>query len=324
MIKLQELSGLFAEHLAVSKWMGSPAELYDPISYSLNLGGKRIRPLLLLLACDMFKGDARTALDAALGIEMFHNFTLLHDDIMDNAPLRRGQATVYSKWNSNIAILSGDAMFAKSVQLVSTVPDHILRQVINLFCETAVQVCEGQQLDMNFERLSTVSISDYEEMITKKTAVLLACSLQIGALIAGAGKQDAWHLYQFGKEIGIAFQLQDDILDAFGEAEKFGKQKGGDIIAAKKTFLLLKAHELANTAQKNHLQKYVYNQEIAAHVRVENVLALYNELGIKELAELEMERFHQSALQHLAAITVAEENKIALFTLAESLLVREQ
>ena len=203
-----------------------------------------MRPVLLLMACELFDSACEKAIRPAMGIEVFHNFTLLHDDIMDKAPLRRNQPTVHHRWNSDIAILSGDTMFVKSYQLMMQTEDKYMREVLEIFNKTAIEVCEGQQLDMNFETLTNVSIADYLHMITLKTAVLLAGSLQIGAVIGGAKSADARHLYEFGKNIGIAFQLQDDILDVFGDAEKFGKQVGGDILSNKKTFLLLKPLKL--------------------------------------------------------------------------------
>jgi len=214
----------------------SPRELYEPIRYMLALGGKRLRPSLLLMSTELFGGNTKDAISPALGIEVFHNFTLLHDDIMDKAPLRRSQETVHKKWNPDIAILSGDTMFVKSCELMMKVDDGILRKVMTLFYETATEVCEGQQLDMNFESRSSVTIDEYIHMISLKTAMLLGCSMKTGAWIANANEADANHLYDFGKNIGIAFQLHDDILDVYGDELKFGKQVGGDIIANKKLF----------------------------------------------------------------------------------------
>ena len=218
----------------------TPRDLYEPITYMLSLDAKRMRPVLLLCGCEMFDGDLHKAMKPALGFEVFHNFTLLHDDIMDNAPLRRSMQTVHEKWNVNVAILSGDTMFVKACQLVMQVDDAVVRPVMELFHQTAIEVCEGQQLDMDFEKIRDVSIAGYIHMITNKTAVLLGASLKTGALIAGASDDDANHVYEFGKNIGIAFQLKDDILDVFGDDKKFGKLKGGDIVANKKNFPALK------------------------------------------------------------------------------------
>ncbi|MBP7245354.1 MAG: polyprenyl synthetase family protein, partial [Bacteroidia bacterium] len=218
-----------------------PESLYDPLRYMLSLGGKRIRPVLVLLANDLFSGKRENAMPAALAVEVFHNFTLLHDDIMDRAPLRRGKPTVHQKWNSNIAILSGDAMFVKSCQLITQTPISAMPAVMNLFLKTALEVCEGQQYDMDFESRNDIEIEEYLEMIKLKTAVLVGACLGIGAQIAGAKEEEVKHIYDFGVNLGIAFQLQDDILDVYGNEQKFGKQVGGDIIANKKTFLLLSA-----------------------------------------------------------------------------------
>src|SRR3569833_1427024 len=226
-----------------------PADLYEPIKYILALGGKRIRPALLLMSCDMFGGDILKAVPPALAIEVFHNFTLMHDDIMDNAPLRRGKVTVHEKWNKNVAILSGDVMLVKGYELMMNVDDRVLRPIMNIFNETAIGVCEGQQIDMEFETRSDVHIDEYINMIRLKTAVVLGGAVKIGALIGGSTPEDALLLQTFGEQLGVAFQLQDDILDVYGDPEKFGKQVGCDILSNKKTFLLLKALELADKEQ---------------------------------------------------------------------------
>jgi geranylgeranyl diphosphate synthase type II len=230
-----------------------PRELYEPENYILSLGGKRIRPLLCLIACDLFDKDAKQSLNAALSVELFHNFSLIHDDILDKAPLRRGMPTVHSKWNSDIAILSGDVMMVKAFDVLKNYEATKLGNLLSIFAATSIEVCEGQQMDMNFETQSEVRVNDYLHMITLKTAVLLGCSLKMGAICADASKEDQGHLYEFGKHVGIAFQLMDDVLDAYADDAKFGKQVGGDIIANKKTFLLLKEFELANPSQKEKL-----------------------------------------------------------------------
>ena len=236
-----------------------PTHLYEPINYILAIGGKRLRPTLVFIGCDLFNGDLNDALKPALAIEVFHNFTLMHDDIMDEAPLRRGKETVHKRWNLPIAILSGDAMFVKAQQLMMHVPDNNLRIILDTFNKTALEVCEGQQMDMDFESMKIVTIPNYIQMIRLKTAVLLGCSLKIGALIAGANELQANTIYNIGLNLGIAFQLQDDILDVYGDPNKFGKQVGGDIIANKKTFLLLKALELAslNPYKKEELNTWL-------------------------------------------------------------------
>jgi geranylgeranyl diphosphate synthase, type II len=302
---------------------GNPSELYDPINYTLRHGGKRMRPLLLLMGCDLFDGNIEDAIGPATGIEVFHNFTLLHDDIMDNAPLRRSEPTVHQKWGSNIAILSGDAMFVKACQQITKTREEHVVKVLNLFLETAVKVCEGQQFDMNFEKSSSITIDDYVEMISLKTAVLLAASLKMGAIIAGASEKDADNLYQFGKNIGIAFQLQDDILDVYGDNEKFGKRVGGDIVANKKTFLLLKAFELANKDQRVVLNKLLEGP-VADEEKITLMTSLFNSLNIKEIASVETNAYYKKSMDCLGSIkTTGNNKKEQLASFAERLMIRE-
>src|SRR6185436_17303468 len=296
---------------------------YEPIRYMLSLGGKRMRPLLVLMGCDMFKGNVEKAVPAALGIELFHNFTLLHDDIMDKAPLRRSKQTVHEKWNVNTAILSGDAMFVKSFQLMMMTDDSIVKEVVDIFSRTAIEVCEGQQLDMNFENHNDICIADYINMISCKTAVLLGTSLQIGALIGGASSAHARHLYNFVKNIGIAFQLQDDLLDVYGDKTKFGKQVGGDILSDKKTFLFLKALEVLDESSNKALEELYTKSKVNAQEKLESVISLFNKAHVKELAKDEMQHFHNNALQHFSEIHLPAENKKPLLDFCENLLVRE-
>ncbi len=324
MHSINELKELLAKELSEISLKGSPKDLYDPISYMLSLEAKRMRPVALLAACEMFDGDLKQAIKPALGIEVFHNFTLMHDDIMDNAPLRRSSQTVHTRWNHNIAILSGDTMFVKACQLMMITDDKVLRSVLELFHETAIQVCEGQQWDMDFETAANVSIDDYIHMITFKTAVLLAASLKIGAVIAGADAINADHLYEFGKNTGIAFQLKDDLLDVFGDDKKFGKLKGGDIVANKKTFLLLKALELATGDDKAKLNSWISNSTFDASEKVKAVTEVYNRLGVEQLAEAEMSKHFDKAIFHLNQITTTEVKKSVLRGMAEMLMVREQ
>ncbi len=323
MHSINELKDLVVKELGDISLKGSPKDLYDPISYMLSLDAKRMRPIALLAACELFDGDLNEAIKPALGIEVFHNFTLMHDDIMDNAPLRRSSQTVHTRWNQNIAILSGDTMFVKACQLMMMTKDNVLRSVLELFHETAIQVCEGQQLDMDFETLEDVSIDDYLHMITYKTAVLLAASLKIGALIAGADTANANHIYEFGKNTGIAFQLKDDLLDVFGDDKKFGKFKGGDIVANKKTFLLLKALELATGNDKEKLHKWISDSNCDASEKVTAVTEVYNRLGVEQLAEEEMSKHFDKAIFHLNQIPVSESKKSVLRGMAEKLMVRE-
>jgi geranylgeranyl diphosphate synthase type II len=300
-----------------------PAELYKPVIYTLQLGGKRVRPLLTLLGADLFDGHPEDALWPAIGIEVFHNFTLLHDDIMDLAPLRRNQPTVHKKWNSNIAILSGDAMFVKSCQLMARTRPDVIPPVLELFWKTALEVCEGQQFDMNFETEAVVSLPKYIRMITLKTAVLLGCSLQTGAIIAGAREEDAKRIYDFGKHCGIAFQLQDDILDVYGNQEKFGKRRGGDIVSNKKTYLLLKALEIADRYSKEGLMQWLQAGEEKATEKVEAVTAIFDYLNIRTLAEKEMQKHFQKAMAILNELPCSEIKKSQLEQFSQALLYRE-
>ncbi len=301
----------------------SPAHLYDPIKYMLGLEAKRTRPVLVLMSCELFGGNIDAAIQPAIGIEVFHNFTLLHDDIMDNAPLRRSQTTVHQKWNNNIAVLSGDAMFVKSCQLIMKSPDYCLSEVMDLFLESSVYVCEGQQLDMDFEVLKSVSIENYIDMIGCKTAVLLASSLKIGALIAKANARDSNHIYEFGRNIGIAFQLKDDLLDVFGDENLFGKQQGGDIISNKKTFLLLKALELSGINEKKNLDYWINKPNADNALKIKAIKDVYISLGIKEIGEREMEKYFNIAMAHLNEIDVSEERKVCLNEFAGKLMIRE-
>ena len=300
-----------------------PAELYEPQQYILALGGKRIRPLLTLIGCDLFEGDTNEAIHAANTVELFHNFSLIHDDIMDNAPLRRGKVTVHEKWNHNIGILSGDAMLVMAYkELAKCKPEH-LQALLKLFNQTAIEVCEGQQLDMNFETMNEVSIDSYVKMITLKTAVLLGCSLQMGAIIAGSNIETQEHIYNFGKEIGIAFQLKDDILDVYGNIDKVGKQSGGDIISNKKTFLLLKSLELANPSQRKELDSWIAKTDFDKSEKVNAVKSIYNQLGIFELSEAEVNRHYESAFKNLEWIACDASKKADLLHFAETLMGRE-
>lgn len=318
---IQELSQTIEQYLSVND-KGRPAELYEPISYILSLGGKRLRPLLCLAGCDVFDKPLDDARHAALAIELFHNFSLIHDDILDQAPLRRGRQTVHEKWSTNIAILSGDGMLVKSFESLCACDPAKIPALLRLFSETAMAVCEGQQLDMNFETQQGVTVDDYIRMITGKTAVLLGCSLQMGAVCAGADAGSQAHLYEFGKHIGIAFQLMDDVLDVYASDKgKFGKQVGGDILSNKKTFLLLKAFELADSTQRQALDR------LLAHGRgdekVQGVMTIYDQLRIRRLALAGADLHTQNALQHLEQLKADGTKKQQLREFALQLLNRE-
>ncbi len=323
MHSIEQLQNIINKAIAETKYTAKPAELYEPISYLMKLGGKRMRPVLVLVSTELFGGDVLKALDAAIGIELFHNFTLMHDDIMDKAPLRRGNPTVHVKWNESAAILSGDVMFVEAYKLMISVDDLILRKVLDIFSDTASGVCQGQQADMNFEKRDHVSLEEYIEMIRLKTAVLLAGSMQIGALIGGADKEQADLLYEFGENLGLAFQLQDDILDVYGDPEKFGKQVGGDILADKKTFLLIKARELAREESASELDKWLNKPDVLPDNKVNAITSVYNSLGVRKLAEAEMENYVRKALNALDKITVENSKKELLRGFAEQLLIRE-
>jgi geranylgeranyl diphosphate synthase type II len=324
MQKIVNYISIIEEALKTIHQKKEPTQLYDPISYTLSLGGKRIRPALLLLANNLFGGKDEDALDSALAIEVFHNFTLVHDDIMDDAPLRRGKPSVYSKWNTNVAILSGDVMLMQGIQLIAKKNHSNLHAVLGLFNATAIEVCEGQQMDMDFETSSTVSIDDYLKMIELKTAVLLAASLKIGAILANSSAEDSTHIYEFGKNLGIAFQLMDDVLDLYGNPEKVGKRVGGDVIANKKTYLLLKAQELATGKIQRDLDYCLSSNVINDNTKVERVTTVFNALNIKELAVEEMNFFYNTAISHLDSIDAPTAKKQVFEDFAKSLMQREK
>jgi geranylgeranyl diphosphate synthase type II len=323
MRKLEDLQEVISEAVDKLTFPVHPAELYEPLSYILSIGGKRMRPALLLMACDLFGGNVDEALSPALAIEVFHNFTLMHDDIMDNAPLRRGRVTVHERWNPNVAILSGDVMLIEGYKLMMKVPDHLLRQILDIFNKTAVGVCEGQQIDMDFEIRDDVAIDEYIEMIRLKTAVVLGGALKIGSLIGGADNNDAELLSSFGENLGIAFQLQDDILDVYGDPEKFGKQVGGDIISNKKTYLLIKALELAKGDTAKQLIHILADKDFISEDKVKAVTSIYNSLDIRQYAENEMQAYADKAFIALDAINLPDDHKQYLRDFADGLMVRE-
>jgi geranylgeranyl diphosphate synthase type II len=312
-------------HIRGYSYGTSPVELYEPISYIMSLGGKRIRPLLTLLSYAMYKEDYQEILTPAMAVEVFHNFTLMHDDIMDDAPLRRGKATVHEKWNANTAILSGDVMLVRAYDMLLDINPNLLPICLKLFNQTAAEVCEGQQHDMNFEKMDTVSENAYIDMIRQKTAVLLGFALEFGAILAGAPTDDARKLYDFGVNIGIGFQLKDDLLDVYADKEKFGKQVGGDIISNKKTFLLIKAKELAKGEQKNALEHWIGAASFDKEEKVQAVTKIYDQIGIKELTEKKMKEFFDKGFAQFASLNVPHADAYnTLLKITQDLVNREK
>jgi geranylgeranyl diphosphate synthase type II len=301
----------------------SPHTLYQPIGYALRMGGKRLRPVMVLLACNLFADDVEKALPAALAVEVFHNFTLLHDDIMDRAEMRRNAPTVFKKYNENIAILSGDAMSIMAYDFLSKSTSGNKNQMLRLFTRTALQVCEGQQLDMDFEQRPDVSIPEYIEMITLKTAVLLACSLKMGALAAAAPAPTADMLYDFGLNLGIAFQIQDDLLDVFADPDKFGKKIGGDIVSNKKTFLLLKALELSETTDRQIMMQAMNQPTFDPQEKISVIKSVYEKLNIRQLTEENINRYHQRAMTVWENLSLDAQAKTQLLHLAQMIMDRD-
>jgi len=307
MHNFDQLLAIFEEHLSKENFSHEPEELYAPISYTLALGGKRIRPVLTLIACEMFGGDIKEALHQAVAIELFHNFTLIHDDIMDNAPIRRGKKTVYKKWSSNIAILSGDTLFAYAYQFVQKADNHILGDILSVFNRTAIEVCEGQQYDLNYETRNDVSVDEYINMIKLKTAVLFGASLKIGAIIGGANADEADNLYNFALNIGLGFQLKDDLLDTFGNERVFGKKTGGDIITNKKTFLYLKALELADDDKKEELINLYNSNGFDENEKINKVIDIFSSLNIQQITEQKIDTYFDNGLIFLNKLSVETE-----------------
>lgn len=312
-------------HEAVTKFdfPHEPRNLYDPIRYLLDIGGKRIRPSLTLLAAEMFGADASKALPSALAIEVFHNFSLMHDDIMDKAPLRRGHDTVHEKWNANTAILSGDFMLIYSYTLLAQNSPNLIPSLLDIFNRTAAEVCIGQQLDMDYEKAQNVAINDYLEMIRLKTAVLIGTALQLGAMVAGAEKTQAELIYHYGVNLGIAFQLQDDYLDAYGDPIKFGKQLGGDILENKKTYLLIKALELSNEYDRKEILYWLQQTEYDPTEKINAIMGFYDKLKIQKYIKREIQMYTDKAYQALEKITLNKERKEPLLQLSEELLNRK-
>ncbi|MFW6259708.1 MAG: polyprenyl synthetase family protein [Tangfeifania sp.] len=299
-----------------------PHQLYAPVKYALSMGGKRLRPVLLLMSANMFQDEIECGLPAALAVEIFHNFTLLHDDIMDKAEMRRNNPTVHKHFSENTAILSGDSMAFLSYQLLLKCRCEKLPEITKLFTDTALQVCEGQQYDMDFENRQDVTETEYLEMIRLKTAVLLACSLKAGAQLANVDNKTADLIYDFGINLGLAFQLQDDLLDTFGNQELFGKKIGGDIVANKKTYLLIEALENANAGQKQELEKWLTRTDFDPRKKINAVSELYNQLGVKQLAERKIDFYFDAAFEILQKLPVDEKRKMPLKNLSKKMLGR--
>jgi geranylgeranyl diphosphate synthase type II len=324
MIQTEQLLHTLHKEFDESSYGSHPTELYEPIRYIMSLNGKRFRPLLTLLSASLYKDDLSTALKPAMAVEIFHNFTLMHDDIMDNAPLRRGKATVHEKWNANTAILSGDVMLIKAYDHLLDIAPEQLRQVLRRFNQTAAEVCEGQQLDMNFETRWDVTEDEYLEMIRLKTSVLLGFALELGAIISGANQEDAQLLYEAGESMGIGFQLKDDLLDVYGDPEKFGKQVGGDIISNKKTFLLIEALSTAEGEIKAELDTWIAKDIFDKAEKVQAVRNIYDQLAIREITEQKIRDYFNRGFANLEKLNVAPERKDTLLQFVEQLVNRDQ
>lgn len=320
MTELNQLSNDFNYYLNEKIKAKEPLNLYEPIKYILDLGGKRIRPLLVLLAADLFGGNSKKALPAALAVEVFHNFTLIHDDIMDSALLRRGKPTVHHKWNENIGILSGDAMLIQAYSFIEEYPDAIYRKIMKVFNKTAIEVCEGQQYDMDFETISDVSIEQYLEMIQLKTSVLLASAFEIGAIIGNSSDVDRNLMYQFGLNLGLAFQIQDDYLDTFGDEKSFGKRIGGDILENKKTYLYLSALNSANSDEQQELHELFKLVDDEAKIKL--VTQFYADKNIPNKAQNAINYYTNLAFDYVDKLSLSAENKNVLIDLGTNLMNR--
>jgi geranylgeranyl diphosphate synthase type II len=323
MLSLTEYKEVFLAYLQEEVKVMEPVNLYHPVAYILELGGKRIRPVLVMLGASAFQEDIKKALPAAAAVEVFHNFTLLHDDIMDAAPLRRGQLTVHEKWDANTAILSGDVMMILAIQFLEKYEGVTYKRLTTLFNRTAIEVCEGQQYDMDFEKREEVSVEEYVEMIRLKTSVLVAAALKMGAIIAESSEEDAQKIYDFGLNLGIAFQLQDDYLDVYGDAATFGKQVGGDIIENKKTYLYIQALKNVNAEERKVLLD-LYSQNLEDNtLKIAKVKAIFNANAIDELTKVAIRSYTQKAFEVLESMDMAPEGKILLRKFGENLMVRK-
>ena len=322
MMTSQEILKLVNSHLDSLADERQPRHLYEPIEYVLSLGGKRIRPTLMLLAYNLYREHPEDILMPACGIETYHNYTLLHDDLMDQADLRRGHETVHKRWDANTAILSGDSMLVLAYQRMAQCRPDKLKEVIDVFTQTALEIGEGQQYDMDFEKRDDVTEDEYIEMIRLKTSVLLACALKIGAILGDASAEDADNLYRFGEKIGLAFQLQDDFLDVYGDPKVFGKAIGGDIVSNKKTYMLINAFNRANAQQRAELERWTQLKDFDRQEKIDAVTALYNDMGIDRLAQDKMATYYEESKKYLAAVHVPTEKKRELTAYAQQMMKR--
>jgi geranylgeranyl diphosphate synthase type II len=323
MHSIDELRELFLKHLQEARFNGEPNNLYEPNNYFLQIGGKRLRPVLLLLTTELFGGNYKDAITAALAIEFFHNFTLIHDDVMDDAPLRRNFQTIHEKYNLNTAILSGDVLMVKACEYLGKLNDKYFRTCYDIFTTTAIEVCEGQQYDIDFETKQNVTHTDYIEMIRLKTSVLLAASMKIGAIIGNANKDDADLMYEYAENLGIAFQIQDDILDCFGDEKLVGKQPGGDIIQNKKTLLLIEALERSVTNNDNQLTQIIADKHIDQYQKINAVLKIFEQYKIKDFALQQRDFYVEKSVSALAKINLDATKKDVLKSLVDYLVVRD-
>lgn len=323
MDRINTLATAVNEALETLDWNKQPQGLYQPIAYALSSGGKRIRPLLVLLGTDIFGKDIADAIPAALAIEIFHNFTLLHDDVMDNAPLRRGKPTIHTLWGDNTAILSGDEMLIEAYKQLGRLKPDVLPDILRVFNQMGTEICEGQQLDVDYQTQEKITEEEYIRMIRLKTSVLLGTALQIGAIIAGATEKEQRNLYEYGVNIGLAFQIQDDMLDVYGDAATFGKTIGGDILEGKKTYTYIAACKKASDTQQEELMRLLQQQRLTKEEKIERVTQLYNALGVRQECEKAVEYYTHKALTYIEHIPVADDKKLPLKNLALSLLARK-
>ena len=323
MLKAEEILTKVNTFLDNIPYDRKPQSLYEPIKYVLSMGGKRIRPVLMLLAYNLFKDDPESILMPACALETYHNYTLLHDDLMDNADLRRGHQTVHRRWDANTAILSGDSMLVLAYQRMAQCSADKMQQVLTLFTETALEIGEGQQYDMDFEHRNDVREEEYIEMISLKTSVLLACATKIGAILAGASAQDADNIYRFGEQMGLAFQLQDDFLDVYGDTKVFGKAIGGDIVSNKKTYMLINAFNRADAAQRAELERWIEAKDFDAKEKIAAVTRIYNEIGIDRLAMEKIKFYFNESKKYLDAVSVAPERKAELAKYTAEMMKRQ-